>query len=499
MRTIRLQIYFVVALVMSLSSCSDWLELEPQDDITVDDYWKSKEDIRMALNAGYQKMQAEVNTMFLWGEIRSDFVKYGNNIENHGKAYKRIMNLEILDNNEVLKWGGMYQIINYANTVLKYAPSVRASDLSLTAKELNSYLAEAYFQRSLAYFYLLRTFGEVPMQLEPTDTDKVNVYLPKSSEAEILAQLEKDLEWAERYAPRGFSEVEPGKAYGTKAAVRALLADIFLWDEKYDKSILYCDKVINASTYSLMAEVDPNWTEEQKKNFNAESEYLRIFKEGNVAENILEVQFSKPLNQFNSYWKLFGGSDGSNNHEPAFEISDQVAELYGEDDLRISALVLGDDDLTTQESILKFEKGDLRDANWIIYRYADILLMKAESLLETGDTFGAQKLLNQVRNRAGLGPKILNGSLEDSEDAILQERALEFAFEGKRWFDLLRCAKRGNYKRSTKIIDVMISRVDPAEAPKWKSLLSDPDSYYLPIHIDELRSNPQLKQNPYYE
>ncbi|BDD09095.1 membrane protein [Fulvitalea axinellae] len=485
-----------LALVMSVSSCNDWLVLEPENDITVDDFWKSKEDIRSALNGGYQAVQSQVNTMFLWGDLRSDFVRPGSNDEDYSEPWRKVMRLEILDNNTVLDWSGMYKIINYANTVIKYAPSVRGNDLSLSQKELNGYLAEAYFQRSLAYFYLVRTFGEVPFHLEPTDSDGVDVFLAKSTEQTILDQLVQDLEWAERYAPRGFDELEFNKGYGTKAAVQALLADIHLWGENYEKSILYCNKIINRSTFSLVGERLPSMTPIEEELFDPAFEFRKMFTIGNTQEGIFEVQFNRNVNQHNSFWRLFGGSDGNKTHQPSVIISEQVPDLYDDNDFRRRTVLGLDED---NDEVLKFDDGNQRDVNWMVYRYADILLMKAEALVETGDFFGAQNLLNQVRNRAGLGPKIMNGERFAAQDMILQERALEFAFEGKRWFDLMRFAKRNNYERSDKLIDVMVSRVDPAEAPKWRSLLSDPQSYYLPIHRDELRSNENLKQNPYYE
>ncbi|BDD09964.1 membrane protein [Fulvitalea axinellae] len=476
-----------VLLALSVSSCNDWLKLEPQNDITVEDFWKSKTDIRTALNSGYIQLRSQVNTLFLWGDIRSDFVVQGPSDEDFSTPYYRILNLEILDNNEVLKWGGIYKVVNYANTVIKYAPDVRKTDLSLTKKELNAFLAEAYFQRALSYFYLVRTFKEVPLYLEPTDTDDVDIFLEKSDEETVLAQIRQDLEWAERYAPRGFDTgLEYNKGFATKAAVQALLADVYLWSEMYAECKVMCDKIINRSTFALMER----------------DQWSRIFEEGNTHESIFEIQFDKGKNQQHNLYKLFGGSNGSNFFDPSFLVSPQVEDLYDANDIRGDLTIIDNSAQGSGLWVGKFYGGGKfsdRDANWIVYRYADILLMKAEALVHMGDFFAAQKELNKVRKRAGLGPKILAGDRNDAEDAILEERGLEFAFEGKRWFDLLRVGKRNNFERKSKLISVLTARVEPTEIPKWQSLLSDPMSLYLPIHIDELRSNLNLKQNPYYE
>ncbi|BDD09421.1 membrane protein [Fulvitalea axinellae] len=476
----KLKIIFAFILAFAGSSCGSWLEVEPQNDITLEDYWKSKKDIRLALNTSYSQLRGQVNTLFLWGEIRGGFLKDG---PDSNTDYERILRLEILEGNDVAKWGGIYKVINYANTVLKYAPTVRSSDLSLGKKELNAYLAEAYFLRSLSYFYLVRTFKDIPFHLEPTDSDDVDIFLEKTPEKEVLAKLIEDLEWAERYIPKNLESAEYNHGFATQAAVQALLADIYLWDEQYDKCIEKCDKIINRSAFVLVEIWD------------------NIFEEGNTVEGIFEIPFDRDRNQKNSLKKVLGETDN-----PIFTVPEEVMELYRSRDRRknvtFASLSGGDDGDEATAIINKYYSGSLynnEDANWIVYRYADILMMKAEALVEKGEFFEAQELVEQIRERAGLGVRVLPEDVERSEDIILEERALEFAYEGKRWFDLLRMAKRNDFKRKDNLIDILTKNVDPGDVPKWRSLLSDPMSYYLPIHFDELEKNLNLKQNPYYE
>ncbi|BDD11942.1 membrane protein (plasmid) [Fulvitalea axinellae] len=480
----RKGIIFLYALAtLGLSTaCESWLKVEPQNDIILEDYWKSKEDVRSGLTAVYSKLREQTKTLFLWGELRSGSLIDG---PAENQDFERVLRLEILRGNSVAKWGGIYQVINLANTVIKYAPEVRKSDLSLSRKELNGYMSEAYFLRSACYFYLLRTFKEIPLHLEPTDSDDVDIHLPGSPEADVLARIIEDLEWAERYAVKGFEELEDGKGLATKAAIQALLADVYLWNSQYDECVLMCDKIINRAAYRLMEK----------------DAWDNIFSRGNTNEGIYEIQFDASLNQHlpeagkgkTPMWTFLGPLTKD---QPEFLASPTMIGKFEEEDVR------GEDASYIAGRVSKFYLSAKRiqlDANWILYRYADVLLMKAEALVQKGDYFGAQKELNLVRERAGLADQVLPDNRANAEDMILEERAREFAFEGKRWFDLLRYSKRNNFERKNIILRALLAGVEPGDIPKWTSLLSDPDSYYLPIHIDELRSNPELVQNPYYD
>jgi len=140
-----------------------------------------------------------------------------------------------------------------------------------------------------------------------------------------------------------------------------------------------------------------------------------------------------------------------------------------------------------------------RDANFIYYRYADILLMKAEALAETGNFGDAKILLNDIVLRAGLPTVNLPNSLSDYRQFILEERAREFALEGKRWFDVLRFAKKNNFENKYIIINILLERAtDVKERPIFEARVRDTMSYYLPIPEGDLTYNQSLEQNPFY-
>jgi hypothetical protein len=138
-----------------------------------------------------------------------------------------------------------------------------------------------------------------------------------------------------------------------------------------------------------------------------------------------------------------------------------------------------------------------RDANWIIYRYADIMLMRAEACIELDRFDEANAIIRETLLRA-------NMPYEDTFDKellrteLLNERGREFMLEGKRWFDLLRAAKRNNFENKRIIIDMILSGADIKQQAILRTKVYDTMSYYLPIAEHELIYNQNLVQNPFY-
>jgi hypothetical protein len=147
---------------------------------------------------------------------------------------------------------------------------------------------------------------------------------------------------------------------------------------------------------------------------------------------------------------------------------------------------------------------DASYAHWFVYRYADILLMKAEAInQEGGRGADALALVTLIRNRAhALAQTNNNPDPADQDgvaDFILQERAREFAFEGKRWFDVLRNAKRNNYARLSILLNMAAVSVPPELQQSAIGKYHDPDSHYLPVPYSEIQTDPNLVQNPFYK
>ncbi len=161
-------------MILGLSSCEGWLELIPPDGLVKDEYWKTKEDLEATLMGAYQTFAGQDELLFILGEARADMVIKDVNTPG---LVQNIMDGNIYPDNSYCNWSGFYTIINYCNSVLKYAPLIEEEDPSFNEYQRKGYEAEAIFLRSLSYFYLVRTFRNVPLILEPSESDGVDFYL----------------------------------------------------------------------------------------------------------------------------------------------------------------------------------------------------------------------------------------------------------------------------------------------------------------------------------
>lgn len=483
---------YILALVITLAiftQCSKWLDLEPENDLIEDDFWKKSEDVEAVLSSAYTSWRNNALNNLIMGEIRGDLVQF------NGSAftdYNRIAQSDISTTNPTTNWSGYYRSINLANIILYYAPLVLERDPTFTIAHKESIEAEALFLRSLSYFYLVRLWKEVPLVLNPMISDTVNVFLPKSSETVVLDQIASDLKYAETIAYRDEFMDNPAyyKGRANLYSIQTLLADIYLWQEKYEQAIEYCNKIINSGKFSL--EDQNNW-------FN-------LFYPGNsMQESIFEIQYSTAFQQYNPIYNNVVRL-GAGNPVISMVSTDILSSLYERTDIRL----LNNDDVPFPQAIPgnKYASKGLiftrrlpteNDANLISYRYPEVLLIKAEALIELGgNNQEVNDILSMISDRAsGLFEGI--GDTEALRLAVLNERARELAGEGKRWFDILRYAKRNNYQRKNFIINMILANAGVQQRPILEARLTDVMSYYLPIHEDELMYNPQLVQNPFYD
>src|SRR5687768_14797172 len=194
-------------LMISALSCNKYLDLKPQDGIIRQNFWKTKEQVQAAVIGCYASLlgaPAGINDrplaeyMFLWGELRADLLTPSTGVTNEELE---IMNVNILSTNGLTNWRSFYRTINYCNTVIDFAPEVLTHDQTFSQQALDAYLAEAKALRALMYFYLVRSFRDVPLKLRATSSDEELEQLVKNPGAEVLEQIVKDLSEAEAAAP----------------------------------------------------------------------------------------------------------------------------------------------------------------------------------------------------------------------------------------------------------------------------------------------------------
>ena len=529
---------------ITFSSCTDWLDPKPLDSMVLEDFWKTNNDVESVVLACYEAMTTEgfMQRVIISGEVRSDNVTKGINEPDDKQELKDILNVATQTTNRYAKWLDYYKVINYCNSVIKHAPDVQALDPDYTNGKLRIHLAEAKTIRALVYFYLVRTYKDVPFITEPYVEDTQKFDIPQSEGDSILKILVEDLIEAERGAikTRGnylmnsnFARQTKGRI--TKNAVRAILADIYLWLEEYNNCIDACDRV-------LADEIpDEEWMIMDRSTLTGSELYLVSnahvttnaasysyslifsafnnfgFTTGNSPESIFELQFNSNNKGRVTTKDFYGSSNGSNRWLSVSALNDWGIFNSTSTDLRQKDFYYTDPNNTTSPPrILKYVGERNSDTsspsyvdkeastNWIFYRLPDIMLMKAEALTElNGDEnlSAAFQLVNRLYKRSN--PTVQEGlnfssynSQEEMRKLVLLERQREFLFEGKRWFDLLRAARREG--STSTILSQYLIRNYSFNADIVQSKLADINAFYLPIHKDELIANPSLKQNSYY-
>ncbi len=488
---IFLKIAFIVPALFLHFSCNDWLELEPPDGLVREEFWQTKEDVESAVMGAYHTFAAMNANLFKYGEIRGDLVAGD---VNQSSDERKIMEGTIYPENGMCNWAEFYKVINYCNEVIYFAPGVQDRDNTFTDYLLYSYLSEAYYLRSLAYFYLVRIFKDVPLVLEPSVSDASDLYKGKTDGEVILDHIVTDLTQAYNWATvDGYATIIDNKGRATKPAFDALLADIALWRFDYETCITHCENIERFDKYEIV----PG------------QEWFTMFYPGNSLEGIFEFQLDDNLNQDNGTYGLTNFN--SYNYDP----SEYAIDLFDADNEADYDMIRGLGKSIKEQTegnyiIWKYvgmfgdnktarTLAEQNSANWIVYRYSDVFLMKAEALSQLGRYDEALAAIMTVRDERSLSfPRNIINTPSRFEDIIMEERARELAFEGKRWFDLMRMGRRNDYARKTELINIMVRNAPSTQKRILQTKLTNPLSWYLPIWETELERNKNLVQNPYY-
>lgn len=496
----------IISLISTLSACTDWLSIEPEGKIVAGDYWKLESDVEAVVATCYRSMIENdvISRMIIYGELRSDNLIGGYGISEN---LKKIIEANIQPTNPYASWSSFYKAINYCNIVIHYAPTV--IDPNFSQSELNAKLAEVMMLRALSYFYLVRAFGEVPFITDASISDTQDYSVAKSSEDVILDYLEADLIKAEGWAMSAYGKLNANKGRVTKNAIRALLADIYLWRNKYDECIAVSDRML---ADPLLKMIEPD-----------NDPYLRIFGIKNSTESIFELQFSANNYTYNNTINNFYG----NSEDPAgqfvvpefitkdnevFTNTPEIIDVRRKDYIAPKTPnnlypifkypgMMRTENSNGTESYYSYRIAQIQPANWIVYRLTDVMLMKAEALVQKNKFGEALKIVNTtyMRSNPTLTDTLAIENYNDKdkmEKLVLVERQRELMFEGKRWFDLMRMARRDG--KTNRLVETIIRKITENQSVV-SSKMKVMDALYFPIHENELDANPNLKQNPYYE
>lgn len=245
---LALSLAIVPASLFTFTSCDDFLTITPTNSIVEEEYWQDKNDLNNALMGCYKSMTEEsfLNRVIYWGEMRSDNCDRSLELSSSDNL-ANIMNANLLPTYDAFDWTPMYKTINLCNKVLNHGEMVVQTDQSFSEQNWLPIKAEAVAIRSLCYFYLVRSFGEVPYIAETRKTSQGNdtivhidinndsqeLRYPQSTQLAILNDLIKDLESVKDIAMTEYGNTVENKGRITKKAIYTLLADIYLWRASY--------------------------------------------------------------------------------------------------------------------------------------------------------------------------------------------------------------------------------------------------------------------------
>lgn len=465
----------LVTVALVVASCDDFLDQQPVSQLSEDIIWKIPSDAAAGVAGMYDGIQAVVSSRYIdWGEGRSD------NLTNGGTGVNEInfaLN-GLTANMDHVSWDALYRVILRANLVIAKVPGVK--DLTVAARD--NYLAQAYAARAFSHLLAVKVWGDVPLTLEATKDLTLKPFRIPADE--VLAQVVEDLVYANSLVDAANTNVYELN----KGAILAILMDAYMWQKDYTNALATADKIIALNRYAL-ATSPADWN----KIFSSPT---------SVKEPIWSIFWDFAADGSNGISGKIGSSTNTSPFvmDPAFQAQwqtmkkdfrryltyDTVEALAGnvQDIYKHYPLINNDQQLPpTSETTVPN----------IMYRLADILLMRAEALNRLDRMPEAVTQLNVIKTRAGLtGVSVNDFADKDAlEIAILNERRFELFAEGKRWFDL---------RRTGRVIEVMDPVLRQRQAARNLTVNGwvHPGLVYFPIHRNALNENPNLQQTDPY-
>ena len=404
------RIFYFILLTGFLFGCDSLLnEQKPQNSVDPSLIFKDAAGARSAIIGAYDNFQSASYygvDFLLLPEVHSLNLTHPGTFP----SYEQFVNRGILtDNANVTNmWAQIYVGINRVNQILDKVPGI--TDPALSAVERDQILGEAYFIRAFNYHNLVKYWGGVPLKLTPSDSyDPAKIVLPRASASEVYTQILADLALAIPKLPASPST----RSRATQAAANALKARVHLYLKQYPEAI---NAATLASTgYSLV----PN--------------FLDLWVLRNQSEAIFELQFNTVDTNSLAFYLLPSSNGGRNEVRPSAGLSNAYSAT---DSRRV---------LTTSiDSKLRYYRAATRDDNVILLRLAEMILTRAEALVErnTGtDLADAVVLVNLIRNRALIGNYAGAVTQAAVRDEVFLQRRLELAIEGHYFFDLVRTGR----------------------------------------------------------
>ncbi|HEX2780385.1 MAG TPA: RagB/SusD family nutrient uptake outer membrane protein [Gemmatimonadaceae bacterium] len=469
-----------------IASCDNFLDPKPNDVLAPENFYKSSSDAVAAVNGVYEATKWNHFLSFWYmTDVASDDIWASPNFGSDGHRFDEYT-FNASEGTLAGPWGGSYSAINRANAVIDHVPGI-TMDATLKARVLG----EARYLRALAYFELVRFYGDVPLiEHEVKSLSGLNV--SRTPQPQVYALIISDLQAAIPALPASYSGDDLGRV--TSGAARTLLGKVYLNQKSYTAASTTLAPLITSGRYQLNAVWKDNFTI-GKELTNPESiweiNYDGVADPGaGSVMNLFSLPSAYPggdayglMGVTQSLVNLYPAGDQRGNHG-TFMLRPYTDKLNRTVNWSVPNGAAFDkylDENSTQNMTARAWAA--QSNNWIISRFADVLLMYAEAVNEGGTpgTMSAVTALDSVRHRAGL-PSVGVTAQAALRDSIRTERRREFVFEGNRWFDLQRWG-------------TLDAAIRAKQAERGYAVIGVPSIYY-PIPQSELDINPNLTQNP---
>jgi len=511
------KIIYLLLIVIAFGCDESFLDLHSKTELSSGNFWRTENDVQLAVNGVYDILQSRILYGGSWFN-RCSLVHYDsfgdntwNRIRFEGPGFYIRGTLDPSEQLFEELWAESYKGIVRCNEAIVNIVKM-IEDGTIEESILNEYLGQIYFIRGLLYFNLAVYYEDVPLIISTQSLD--DAYVTKNTQREVMDQVLTDLETASELLPLSYSDDLYG--YATQAAANGLLARVYLFDKQYDKAAEAALKVINTGNYNLNTSYDTEFTYDGE--FSKDIVFSVRFQEAvgfNTGEQISITNTNSPkwthqpiANCVNDYYctdglsidesPLYDANSPKENRDPRL-----LASVYFKGDVFIEDLGIVFKANDTGYGLKKYIRNkttasgsattDPGGQDYYLIRYADVLLMRAEALIENNQiTDEVYSLINEVRARVDM-PSVQDvegAGLSQSElrEILRHERRIELAFEGLRFFDLKRWGEvEAAYERL---------KTDPSKFADQSLVkyLGD-KSETFPIPLSELDANPNLVQH----
>nr|WP_320154006.1 RagB/SusD family nutrient uptake outer membrane protein [uncultured Draconibacterium sp.] len=476
-------ITLLLALIIFNSGCEKYLDVKPVSSITSSSFWNEPSDCEAYLVGIYSEVRNRTNTI-LYGEDRGDSFEPGH-IGPVSEAWAQSLSAA-----NAPSWGGFYNTIYHINRLIFEIDNIEFSNEA----DKNRILAESHALRAMVYFQMAKIWGDVPLVTEPTQNADVEL-VARADVNEVFNFVNTEINTALSFFPE---EGYVNKNRMSKPAAYALQADVKMWTGKvlgggqsdFDAALSAIAKV-EQSGLTLLSNFSDIFSTDNKKN---DEIIFSLFFEYQEKDNHYSDRLSSwginvtgavnyedlPVTVRNSARHVYGPSPELKNafNEYASDVRTNVSMID-------AVMPNGEIELTSQNKFRGTVYDDRYfDNDLIVYRYADIILLKAEALAATNKVNDAITELNKVKQRAGISAYLGAQDKISVEKEILNERWKELFLELKRYPDLVRFHYGGTINIYNKVPN-----------------LNGKDGYplYFPVEQSVMDNNDLIEQTVGYE